>query len=92
MKIVADLSLYPLKEGPIPEIIGFIQDMRQQDGIEIVTNQLSTQLRGEFDAVTEAINHCMKNVMRASNTFVLVVKYLNVDLDITRVPSLENAG
>ncbi len=63
MKIVADLSLYPLKDGPVPEIIRFIKDIREQDGIEIVTNQLSTQLRGEFEAVTGAINHCMRAVM-----------------------------
>ena len=89
MKIVADLSLYPLKNGPVPEIIRFIKDIREQDGIEIVTNQLSTQLRGEFEAVTGAINRCMRAVMGASsNTVVLVVKYLNVDLEIARPPSL----
>jgi len=89
MRIVADLSLYPLKDGPVPEIIRFIRDIREQDGIEIVTNQLSTQLRGEFEAVTGAINHCMRTVMEASsNTVVLVVKYLNVDLEIGRPPSL----
>ena len=89
MKIVADLSLYPLKNGPVPEIIRFIRDIRGQEGIEVVTNQLSTQLRGEFEAVTGAINHCMRAVMAASsNTVVLVVKYLNVDLEIARPPSL----
>ena len=88
MNIVADLSLYPLKDGPIPEIIDFIGEMRKQDGIEIVTNQLSTQLRGEFEAVTGAINHCMRKTMAAPNTVVLIVKYLNVDLEIGRTPSL----
>ena len=88
MNIVADLSLYPLKDGPIPEIIDFIREMRHQDGIEIVTNQLSTQLRGEFEAVTGAINHCMRRTMAAPNTVVLVVKYLNVDIEIGRTPSL----
>lgn len=89
MNIVADLSLYPLKNGPVPEIIGFIKSLRAQDGIEIVTNQLSTQLRGDFDSVTGAINRCMRQVMEASgNTVVLVVKYLNVDLEIGRPPSL----
>jgi uncharacterized protein YqgV (UPF0045/DUF77 family) len=88
MNIVADLSLYPLKDGPIPEIIDFIGEMRKQDGIEIVTNQLSTQLRGEFEAVTGAINHCMRMTMAAPNTVVLIVKYLNVDLEIGQTPSL----
>ena len=88
MNIVADMSLYPLKDGPVPDIIEFIRELREQDGIEIVSNQLSTQIRGEFDAVTEAVNRCMKNAMAASNTVVLVVKYLNVDPEIGRAPSL----
>jgi len=93
MKIVADLSLYPLKDGPVPEIIRFIRDLREQDGLEIVTNQLSTQLRGEFEVVTGAINRCMRTVMEASdNTLVLVVKYLNIDAEIGRPPSLTPDG
>ena len=88
MKIVADMSLYPLKDGPIPTIIEFINELQEQDGIEIVTNQLGTQLRGEFEAVTDAINHCMRRAMMAPNTVVLVVKYLNINVEIDRAPSL----
>jgi len=88
MNITAEMSLYPLKDGPVPEIIEFIRDMRAQEGIEIVSNQLSTQLRGEFEAVTSAINQCMRQAMAAPNTVVLVVKYLNVDLEIGRAPTL----
>lgn len=88
MKIVADMSLYPLKDGPIPNIIEFIKELRVQEGIEIVTNQLGTQLRGEFDAVTGAINFCMRKAMEAPNTVVLVVKYLNIDVELKRTPSL----
>lgn len=88
MNIVADLSLYPLKDGPVPVIIDFIKDLREQGDIEVVTNQLSTQLRGDFDAVTVAINDCMRKAMAAPNTVVLVVRYLNVDLEIGRAPSL----
>jgi uncharacterized protein YqgV (UPF0045/DUF77 family) len=92
MKIVADMSLYPLKDGAVPDIIDFIRDLRGQDGIEIVSNQLSTQLRGEFEAVTGAVNRCMRKAMAASNTVVLVVKYLNVDLEIGRAPTLTPPG
>lgn len=88
MKIVADMSLYPLKDGPVPTIIDFIKELREQDDIEIVTNQLGTQLRGEFEAVTAAINHCMHRAMLAANTVVLVVKYLNIDVELERPPSL----
>ena len=92
MKIVADMSLYPLKDGPIPTIIDFIKELQGQDGIKIVTNQLGTQLHGEFEAVTGAINHCMRKTMIAPNTVVLVVKYLNIDVEIERVPSLTPPG
>ena len=34
MKIVADMSLYPLKDGPIPDIIEFIEDLRERAGID----------------------------------------------------------
>jgi len=88
MKIVADMSLYPLKDGPIPNIIEFIKELQVQDGIEIVTNQLGTQLRGEFEAVTGAINHCMRKAMEAPNTVILVVKYLNINVELQKAPSL----
>lgn len=92
MKITAEMSLYPLRDGPVPEIIRFIRELREQPGLEIVSNQLSTQLRGEFEAVTGAINRCMRQVMQAPNTVVLVVKYLNVDLEIGRAPTLTPPG
>lgn len=88
MNIVADMSLYPLKDAPIPDIIEFIKDLRECSGIEIVTNQLTTQISGDFDAVTTAINVCMRKTMQASNTIVLVVKYLNVEPDLQATPSL----
>jgi uncharacterized protein YqgV (UPF0045/DUF77 family) len=88
MNIVADMSLYPLRDGPVPGIIDFIEELREQSGIEVVSNQLSSQVRGDFEAVTAAVNHCMKKAMQVPNTVVLVVKYLNIDVEIDRPPSL----
>jgi uncharacterized protein YqgV (UPF0045/DUF77 family) len=92
MNIVAEMSLYPLKDGAVPDIIDFIRDLRRQDGIEIVSNQLSTQVRGEFEAVTGAVKRCLRKAMAAPNTVVLVVKYVNVDLEIGRAPTLTPPG
>ena len=88
MNIVADLSLYPLKDGPVPDIIEFIRELRGQPGIEVVSNQLSTQLSGDFDAVTGAVRHCLRKAMDRPNTVVLVVKYLNVQPELSRAPTL----
>ena len=92
MNITAEMSFYPLKDGPVPEIIEFIGYLHEQEGIEIVSNQLSTQIRGEFEAVTGAVQRCMRRAMTAANTVVLVVKYLNVDLEIGRAPTLTPPG
>ncbi len=88
MNIVAEMSLYPLRDGPVPTIIGFIESLQRQPGIEIVTNQLSTQVSGPFEAVTGAVNHCMRQVMDRADTVVLVVKYLNVQKELDRAPTL----
>jgi uncharacterized protein YqgV (UPF0045/DUF77 family) len=88
MRITAELSLYPLQDdftGPIKE---FIHTLRDQPGIEVVTNQLSTQLRGEFDAVTAAINACLAVALQGEQPAVLVAKYVGADLPIATLPSV----
>jgi uncharacterized protein YqgV (UPF0045/DUF77 family) len=88
MRITAELSLYPLQADFVGPITDFIHELRRQPGIEIVTNQLSTQLRGEFAAVTSAVNHCLARTMVASHPVVLVAKYLNADVDIHAPPAV----
>lgn len=88
MEITAELSMYPLDADYKPPIIDFILDLRQQPGIEIVTNQLATQLRGEFAAVTGAINRCMEKTMMDKRRVVFTVKYLNTGLEIATEPGL----
>ena len=89
MIVTAELSLYPLRDDAIPVIKEFIHDLRRSEGIEIITNQLSTQIRGDFDAVTGAMNRGMRKVMAEEGTVIVVAKYLNVDLPIGRAPRLD---
>jgi uncharacterized protein YqgV (UPF0045/DUF77 family) len=88
MKIVADMSLYPLKNEPVPDIIEFIRALRDRPGLDVVSNQLSTQVSGPFEAVTAAVNHCMRKAMERPETVVLVVKYLNIERELDRAPTL----
>lgn len=88
MRITAEISLYPLKQDFVTEIKAFITALRGEPGLEIVTNQMSTQLRGEFDAVTGAISRCMRDTMSGDGTRVFVVKYLSADLDIGNLPQV----
>lgn len=89
MRITAELSLYPLaSEEPIARITGFVRDLRAQPGVEVLTNQMSTQLRGELEDVQRAVDTCMKAVMESGDRVVLVAKYLNADLPIDSLPPL----
>ncbi len=89
MRITAELSLYPLaSEDAAARITGFIRDLRGQSGVELLTNQMSTQLRGEMQDVQQAVNVCMKTVMESGDHVVLVAKYLNADLPIHSLPRL----
>ena len=88
MKITVDISMYPLQEDYVPLIKSFIIRLREYPGIELVTNQLSTQLTGEFDNVTLALNACMAESMAQGGRVVFVARYLNVALDISRMPEI----
>lgn len=88
MRITADISLYPLADNFVEDIKAFIHALRAEPGLEVITNQISTQVRGDYEAVTDAIQRCMRETMQADGTRVFVIKYLNADLDITSTPNV----
>ncbi|MBM4196624.1 MAG: hypothetical protein FJ197_05905 [Gammaproteobacteria bacterium] len=92
MRITAEISLYPLKEGFVAPILECIALLRRQPGIEVVTNQMSTQLRGEFDQVLAAVSAGMRAAMEQPGTVVFVVKCINADLPIANAPALERSA
>lgn len=89
MQLTAEMSFYPLAEDYIPPIKAFIAELALQPGLKVVTNRMSTQIAGEFDAVSSAINACMKASMAGPGRVVLVVKYLNTALPIKSPPDLD---
>ena len=97
MNITAEISLYPLDAGYRELVIHFIEDLRSEPGIELLTNQLSTQLRGDYDAVTGALQRAMRRSMERQRagqgaTLAFVVKYLSSDLPIGTPPELAGEG
>jgi uncharacterized protein YqgV (UPF0045/DUF77 family) len=88
MRITVELSLYPLSDDFLVHITDFIVQLRREPGLEIVTNQMSTQVRGEFDAVVSAVSRCTRSAMERVHPVVLVAKLLNADLDIAAAPTV----
>jgi uncharacterized protein YqgV (UPF0045/DUF77 family) len=89
MKITVDISMYPLDSDYKPPIKKFIRRLRTYPDLEIVSNQLSTQLCGEFMEVTSALNSCMHETMLEDGRVVFVTRYLNAGLDISSAPEID---
>ena len=88
MNITVDISMYPLDARYKPAIKAFVRRLREFEGLTLVTNQMSTQVNGDFDAVTSAINSCMRESMEQQDKVVFVARYLNADLDISRLTDI----
>ena len=77
MRVAVDISLYPLDADYIPPIKDVIDRLNGHDGIDVVTNPMATQVRGEFQHVmrvlTEEIGTTFENVPKA----VFAIKILN---------------
>jgi uncharacterized protein YqgV (UPF0045/DUF77 family) len=77
MRVAVDISLYPLDEDFVPPIQDVIMRLNSHDSIDVVTNQMSTQIRGEYDDVMAALHKeigvTFENVPKA----VFAVKILN---------------
>lgn len=84
MKLTIDISKYPLNEDYIPPIKGFIEllnsRLQQHPDVLVLTNTLSTQVFGDYDAVMQALNDCMKWSFEKYGKVIFVVKFLHGDL------------
>ena len=77
MKVAVDISLYPLADNFIPPIQDVIERLNQHDGVSVVTNPMSTQLRGEFEDVMSALQQEVKTTFEQTPKAVFAIKILN---------------
>ncbi len=76
MELSAELSLYPLTGDVDTSVLAFIEDLHESGEISVVTNTMSTQISGDWDAVMSAVNIALKRSSQRIDRQVLVVKYL----------------
>jgi uncharacterized protein YqgV (UPF0045/DUF77 family) len=77
MKVAVDISLYPITNDFIPPIDDVIERLKSYESLEIVTNPMSTQIRGDYDEVMSVINREVKTTFEKSRKAVFVIKILN---------------
>jgi uncharacterized protein YqgV (UPF0045/DUF77 family) len=89
MRVTAEMSLYPLAGQPLEKILAFIDTVQREPRLEVVVNQLSTQVRGELRDVMTALTVAIERSFGAGGSQALVLKILNADLPIAESPVLE---
>ena len=77
MKIAVDISLYPLAVDFVPPIRDVIGRLNRHSQLEVVTNPMSTQIRGEYDDVMAALKEEMKTTFENLPKAVFAVKIPN---------------
>ncbi len=77
MRVAVDISLYPLADDFIPPIKDVIERLNANSSVKVVTNTMSTQIRGEYDVVMAALNQEIKKTFDQCPKAVFAIKILN---------------
>jgi uncharacterized protein YqgV (UPF0045/DUF77 family) len=76
MDIAVDISLYPLCEDFVPPIQDFIDRLQADARLKVVTNSLSTQVSGPYEAVMAALEREIRPTFECGAKSVFVLKVL----------------
>ena len=79
MQIYIEVSLYPLSENFISPIHNFICCLKKYDSIEVRTNNMSTQLFGEFDDIIKILKVEMEKTFKNKSNSAFNLKIVNGD-------------
>ena len=77
MRVAVDISLYPLADDFLPPIKDVIDRLNAESSVEVVTNAMSTQIRGEYDEVMAVLNREIKKTFDQYPKTVFAIKILN---------------
>ena len=81
MKISVEMSLYPLSDDFLPMIQDIVARLNQADAVSCITNSMSTQLFGDFDAVMKVVEETLRYSFTTYGKQVFITKFLNSDVN-----------
>ncbi|MEZ5530846.1 MAG: YkoF family thiamine/hydroxymethylpyrimidine-binding protein [Steroidobacteraceae bacterium] len=76
MDIGVEVSLYPLTADFIPPIADFIARVNRHTGLKVVTNSLSTQIFGPYEAVMRVLHAEIRPTFESGAKAVFVMKVI----------------
>lgn len=80
MKTSIEISTYPLDTQYGTYILNFIQRLKSHPELTVQSNNMSTQIFGDYDQLMAALTQEMKTSFEAEKTVVMVMKVVNLDL------------
>ncbi|WP_444995916.1 YkoF family thiamine/hydroxymethylpyrimidine-binding protein [Aliikangiella sp. IMCC44359] len=81
MKISLEISLYPLDDDFLNIITDIVERLNADTQVSVLTNTMSTQVFGEFEAVMSLLNETVRYSFETYGKQVFVAKFLNSDLN-----------
>ena len=75
-----EVSLYPLQTDYKPAIRDFIARVQKVDGIDVLPNDLSTQLFGDFALLMQTLERELARSWSEHGKGVFVVKFIHGDV------------
>ncbi len=76
MEISVDISMYPLQKEFEAPILAFIAKLELEDSIEVVRNELSTQVHGDYKSIMALLEKEMFSVFAEIPDSIFVLKFV----------------
>lgn len=79
MKLVAEISMYPLNEQYLEPIQTFIDRLNDYSYLQVITSATSTIVRGDYLATMQVLAKEMQRSHQEVGQAIFVCKFLNGD-------------
>jgi len=76
MEISVDISMYPLQHDFEAPILAFIQMLEKEEHVEVVRNELSTQVHGDYKVIMSLLEKEMFSVFTEIPDSIFVMKFI----------------
>ena len=76
MEISVDISMYPLLQEFETPILAFISMLEKEPSVEVVRNELSTQIHGEYKTIMALLEKEMFSVFTEIPDSIFVLKFV----------------
>lgn len=76
MEISVDISMYPLQKEFEAPILAFIAQLEKESSVEVVRNELSTQVHGDYKTIMALLEKEMFSVFTEIPDSIFVLKFV----------------